>query len=506
MSCHDAVYAEPTAMVQTQLSSSRHLTSHDSTSTVGSMKFFGRHRELKVLEDTLAASGSAFVPLYGRRRVGKSALLLQFLKQRRGIYFVGKQAPAGLQRKEFLEVAARALDEPLFAEMTLDSWGRALELLVTRWRGPDKLIIVLDEFQWMVEESPELPSVLQELWDRAWRSSGQVILILCGSYVGFMEREVLGRKSPLFGRRTAQIQLRPFGYRESREFHSQYSLSDAACSYFVCGGIPQYLLSFESGSSFEMNLKRQVLSEFAPLYNEPDFLLREELRDLHNYHAILTALASGSAPSPELARRTGIAERSVSYYLTQLVELGYLRRRYPLTDSPRLARHVRYTLDDPLLRFWFRFVFPNRSSLAQLGPDEGFRQLVKPQLEAFFGRCFELLCQEAMPWLYQRGRIETAFEIGEYWDKQMQIDLVGLRADHWTDLGECKWGPVSSLPKLAQELERKVGSYPNKRNATIGRHLFVRTRPRKNQIAGVQIHDLEDLYDGATAPGGERPD
>lgn len=460
------------------------------------MEFLGREKELHALDGAYRENTSSFVPVYGRRRVGKSALILNFLKRRQGLYYVGKQAPAALQIKEFLEVAARVLNEPLLAEMSPPGWARALQLVFERYRGGEKFVLALDEFQWLVAESPELPSVLQELWDRNWRSSGQLMLILCGSYIGFMEREVLGRKSPLFGRRTAQIQLKPFGYREARGFHKSYSLSDAARTYFVCGGVPHYLLAFPSSSSLEMNIQSQILNEFAPLFNEPDFLLREELRDLHNYFAILMALASGSLASPEVARRTGIPERSVAYYLNQLVELGYLRRRHPLTDGQPVARHIRFVLEDPLLRFWFRFVFPNRSSLAQLGPEKAFQDLVKPQLDAYFGACFEGMCRESMPSIYRESGVSASFEVGEYWDKQTQIDVVGLRADDWTDLGECKWANAPSLSRVALELDDRVRRYPNARNATIGRHLFVRSRATRAEIKGCTVHDLQTLYEG----------
>jgi uncharacterized protein len=137
---------------------------------------------------------------------------------------VGKGAPASLQRSEFMAAAAQALCEPLLSETSVDTWKRALELVVGRWRGAHKLILILDEFQWTAEASPELPSVLQELWDRDWKRSGKVMLVVCGSFIGFMEREVLGEKSPLFGRRTAQIHLKPFSFSESRQFHSAASI------------------------------------------------------------------------------------------------------------------------------------------------------------------------------------------------------------------------------------------------------------------------------------------
>ena len=161
-----------------------------------------------------AGRESAFIPIYGRRRIGKSELILHFLRGKQAVYHVGKIAPAGLQLRELLEEAARALGEPLLAQLAVTDWRAALEAIVSRAKG--KVAIVLDEFQWSAGASPELPSVLQELWDRKWKKSGQVVLVLCGSFVGFMEREVLGHKSPLFGRRTAQIHLQPFGLPRRR--------------------------------------------------------------------------------------------------------------------------------------------------------------------------------------------------------------------------------------------------------------------------------------------------
>jgi AAA+ ATPase superfamily predicted ATPase len=449
-----------------------------------------------LLESAFAARGSAFIPIYGRRRVGKSELVLRFLKNKTGIYYLGKKAPAGLQVRELLQEAAAALREPLLAALSAADWKTALRLITDRWAGPHKLVLALDEFQWMVEVSPELPSVLQEFWDRHWSRSGSVLLILCGSYVGFMEREILGRQSPLFGRRTAQILLRPFGYREAAEFHPSYSLVDRAQTYFVCGGIPLYLRYFFASRSVEMNIAQNLLSEFAPLFREPDFLLRDELREMENYYAILLALASGCSTNRLISEQTGIEERSLHHYLQQLVELGYAARRYPLTGRPPVRRHVRYGLEDPLLRFWFRFVYPNTSFVLQAGPQRALADRIRPGLDAYFGSCFERLCREALPSLYAREGVTAAFEVGEYWDKTTQIDVVGRRDDGWTDLGECRWGAVRTARPVLAELEEKVRRYPNPSNATIGRRIFTR-RPvtaASDAPPGNRCHSLEELY------------
>ncbi len=461
--------------------------------------FRGRKRELAALEAAWRGQGSAFLPVYGRRRVGKSEMIVHFMEGRGGIYFVGKRAPGETQINEFLETAARALEEPLIAQARVSGWREALEMVVKRWKGKRKLILVLDEFQWMAEGAAELPSVIQELWDRQWSKSGKVMLILCGSYLGFMEREVLGKKSPLFGRRTGQILLRPFNHLEAALFHPHYSIPDRAKVYAICGGIPMYLLAFDQRLSVEQNIVARILDEIGVLAREPEFLLREELRDLMPYHAVLMALAQGKTAPAQLSSTSGIDVRALNYHLTMLVDLGYVQRRYPLTDAKPSVRSVRYALDDPFLRFWFRFIFPHQSVLKLLGPQHGYTEMIKPAIDAYHGRCFERLCRECLPMIYRGEGVRSAFECGEYWSKEVQIDVVGVRKDGWTDLGECKWGDVSSMAALTAELEKKIPLYPNGRNATVGRRLFVRSAKARSKNSAVTVHTLEDLY--ALKPG-----
>jgi hypothetical protein len=463
--------------------------------------FVGRTAELRLLEDAYRGERSAFIPIYGRRRVGKSELILRFLHGKPGaLYYVGKIAPASLQLRELLVEAARVLDEPLLAAFPAESWTAALTAIEERWKRPEKLVLVLDEFQWIASASRELPSILQEAWDRRWRKSGRILLILCGSFVGFMEREVLGKKSPLFGRRTAQIRLPPFGYREAAQFHPSWSTTDRALAYFLVGGIPLYLRAFREADSIEENVERVLLDEFSPLYREPEFLLREELRDVEKYHAVLVAIAEGHTTVNAIAQRTTLPERSLPYYLEQLIQLGYVGRRHPLTGGRIPTRVVRYVLEDALLRFWFRYVFPNASFLGQMGARKTFRERIRPTLDAYAGGGFERLCREALPLLYEREGIGAAFQIGEYWDKTVQIDVVSVRDDGVVDLGECKWGPVRSLPDVQRELEGKIARYPNVRGATIGRRIFVHARPKSGFPKGaggappIKWCSLDDLY------------
>ena len=204
-------------------------------------------------------------------------------------------------------------------------------------------------------------------------------------------------------------------------------------------------------------------------------------------------MATGRGTAPAIAAATGLPERSLHYYLQQLTGLGYLRRRYPLASRRPNPRQVRFEIDDPLLRFWFRFVFPNVSVIRSAGPARALADRIAPALEAWFGGCFERLCREAMPLIYAHEGVAAGFEVGEYWSPATQIDVVGLRDDDWTDLGECKWGSVRSPDALESELERKLQRYPNNRGATLARRYFTRRKPATRQGAD-RWYSLEDLY------------
>ena len=208
------------------------------------MEFIGRKKELAALEHAYQAQGSAFMPVYGRRRVGKSELIKHFIKDKQALYFLGKQAPPRLQLKEFLRNGASALNQPLLEQAWADDWQEAISLVLKQVSAGKKIVLVMDEFQWTAGACPELPSILQSFIDDDWGGRCNVFLILCGSYMGFMEKKVLGEKSPLFGRRSGQILLKPFSFLEAGKFHPHWSTTEKAKVFFICGGIPYYLKFF----------------------------------------------------------------------------------------------------------------------------------------------------------------------------------------------------------------------------------------------------------------------
>lgn len=458
------------------------------------MKFVGRKRELRALEDAYQSHDSSFIPIYGRRRVGKSELIKYFIKNKKALYFLGKQAPARLQLGEFLRNGALTLRQRLLERASVDNWQQAISLIIEQVAAEEKIVLVMDEFQWTVEACPELPSVLQSFIDDGWGGGCKVFLIVCGSYTGFMERKVLGQKSPLYGRRAGQIFLKPFSYLEAGKFHPGWSETDKAKVFSICGGIPYYLNFFSRTDSIDTNIRNNFLNEFSALAREPEFLLREELKELKKYFGILTALSTGAVTNREMARITGIDERALFYYLNNLIELGYIVKHYPLTGTKANPKQVRYKLHDPLLRFWFRFIYPNGSSIYQMDENSAFMNLIKPYLDAYFGIGYETMCREALSRLYKKEELTCAYEIGEYWDKDIQIDIVGYRKDGVIDICECKWGKITSMPRLLEALKTKMSRYPNKDNKTINGRLFLRSRGKLPPDNHIRAHFLADLY------------
>lgn len=455
-------------------------------------RFIGRAAELGALQRRYTSSRSELIPVYGRRRVGKTELLVQLATGKPTVYFTASDKLRTPQIGGFMRAAAEWLENPSLGEAAPASWEAAFKLVIGAAPKNRKLLLVMDEFQWACQSSPELPSVIQRLWDHEWQHSGRLLLILCGSFVGFMEREVLGSRSPLYGRRTASIQLEPFGFREAADFHPQWSLEEKARAYFVCGGIPAYLRRFDPYLSVTQNVAREFFEIDAYFKGEPEFLLREELTELKQAASILEAVALGRRGQGEIARAVGLSTSALAPHLKSLVNLGYLERLFPLSPNRPPRNAVVYRIADPLLRFWFRFLEPNWSLLRRYTAERAFEHIVAHQWDAYCGEAFERLCREALPLLYEAEGISGRSQVGEYWAREAQIDVVGLRGDGWIDLGECRWPARSSLTEAARELSVRATHYPAGGH-TIQHRLFVRSKPR-TVPAGVRVHDLVALY------------
>lgn len=455
--------------------------------------FVNRVRELAFLERRHASGQAELVILYGRRRVGKTELLRRFCEGKRHFFYV---ADLGTEASTLAELARRYgelfhndPDSTHFA-----NWDQAFKALA-RQAGDQRLIVVLDEFTYLLQTSPTLPSVLQRLWDETLQHT-HLMLILSGSYVGIMEREVLAYPAPLYGRRTAQWHLLPLGFADARLFLPGYSVADQVRAYAVLGGVPAYLRQFSDHRPLMDNIETEILSQGAFLYDEPRFLLQMELREPRVYFAILEAIATGRVRQDEIGQAVGVKGASVGYYLNTLRDLGLLQRVVPITEAdPAHSRQGRYQLLDPFFRFWFRFVYRERVHLER-GDTAPVRQAVDSQLDALAGLAFEEICRTRVWDLAAAGGMPFRPQgVGMWWDAQAQVDVAALDEEYIL-LGECRWRSRPMGPDILAELKRKAAQVPGTRHQVLA--LFSRsgfTEPLQTEAAsqGVLLFRLEDL-------------
>lgn len=455
------------------------------------MKFIGRATELELLGKEYRANRGSFVPVYGRRRIGKSQLLVEFSREKPVLYFTALQSTNTQNLRTFGRQAARVTG--IKSLETATDWETLLQDTIAGWRSPAPRILILDEVQWAAKAAPELVSLLQRLWDHQWQHQKDFMLILCGSHFGFFRDQILRAGSPLYGRRTAHIQLEPFDIIEAAQFHPTLAEADRAQVYFITGGIPYYLQKFED-ESLRTNIIRNFIAPQADLATEADFLLYEEAKVLPTAKALLSAIASGHRRFTDIADAMGVETNLLAHHLEPLEEIGFITKRQPLSHAKASRKRSHYEILDPFLRFWFHFFFPLEGAVPMANPEGFFQDQIQPQLESYWGSCWERTCRKLLPRIYESEGIHALAEIGEFWiPKKMQIDVVSLRRDKRIDLGECRWGHVGSLTKVAQELERKAALFPNPKNYTIGRRLFVRSYQGKCP-EGIKVHTLRQIY------------
>lgn len=416
--------------------------------------FLNRHTELELLEERYESGRAELFVLYGRRRVGKTELLAQFCRDKRHIFFVADLDVELTQRAALSSVVNQALFGDGAARAVYSSWEDIFRLLAQHARQ-ERLVVVLDEFTYLVDAHPPLASTLQRLWDHELAGT-KLMLVLCGSYVGMMEEAVLGYRAPLYGRRTGQYLLEPLGFHDARLFFPTYDLADQVRAYAVLGGTPAYLKAAPVSQPLLDSIGRQVLARGTFLYDEVRFLLQQELREPRNYFAVLEAIASGRTRLNEIKQATGID--GVTSYLKTLQGLRLVERTVPVTETqPHKSRRGLYRLRDHFFRFWFRFVHPNRTLLERGGSRVALDTFVAPQLDQFTGPIFEEVCHQ---FLWRQGLAGelplVPRRIGRWWRAAEEVDAVAVGEDAALLL-ECKWSTRPVGTNVLRDLERKTG-------------------------------------------------
>ena len=315
--------------------------------------------------------------------------------------------------------------------------------------------LVLDELPYLQRSVPGIDSLLQHAWDGR---DDTVKLLLAGSSFSVMDAAVANPRAPLYGRRTAQLEVQPMSFRDVGGFYPDWSFEQRAVAFGLFGGVPAYAEQAARHESPAEAARALALSPAGPLYAEPDFLVREELRDPGAYFAILHSLASGKTRPNEIAQDAGIPHASVGKYLDVLRRLRLVRRETPVTEPrPERSRRSLYRLDDSLLRFWFRYVYPNRSALEAGGSRDVLGTVVLPDLDTFMGQPYEDVCRQHLIDNGERLLGWQPLRVGRYWDARTEIDLIAVDASgERAAFVECKWGRSVDVARLVRRLREKA--------------------------------------------------
>lgn len=415
--------------------------------------FINRHSELELLESRFASQKAEFFVLYGRRRVGKTELLTRFCENKRTVFFVADLGAEISLRAALSRVVNAVLFGPGQMDAVYSTWEALFEALGQAARQ-ERLVVVLDEFPYMVSAHPPLASILQKAWDQTLKDT-RIMLILCGSYIGMMEETVLGYHAPLFGRRTSQYLLEPLHFKDARLFNPAFSVEDQVRAYAVFGGSPAYLQTIDARKPLIQNIHDNILTRGSYLYDEVRFILQQELREPRNYFAILQAVASGKTRLNEIKLATGLD--GATAYLDTLQQLHLVERVVPVTETqPHKSRRGIYRLKDHYLRFWFRYVHPYRSQLEQGASEVILRNHVMPEIDHFTSLAFEEICRQHAWHAGLKGSLPFhPANIGRWWNANEEIDLVILAANNAL-LVECKWTSHPVGTDILAELERKA--------------------------------------------------
>lgn len=342
--------------------------------------FIGRDSELAVLEELHDSGKPELYVLYGRRRVGKTELLQQFCQNHRAVYYLAAQVRDRDNLRGFRDALKEGLGDSLVEGIEFPDWSTALGFAAER-AGDQRLVIVLDEFPYLCESSKGLTSQLQRFWDTRGKRS-QLMLVLCGSQVSFMEKEVLAERSPLFGRRTAQLRLEPLRPEDATSFFEGWSARERVLAYGILGGMPAYLQRFDPARSLEENLLREVLRPEGYLFDEVQFLLRSELTHPTTYNSILAAVARGAEKVGDIALGVGVDSTTANKYLHVLRELRLVAREIPITDpDPLRSRRGRYRIADRFLAFHFRHVQPSLSLIHAGRGSKVLEEFIRPDYD-----------------------------------------------------------------------------------------------------------------------------
>jgi len=422
-------------------------------------RFINRERELATLEEQYATDGASLVVLYGRRRVGKTALLNEFIKDKKAMYFLANEENETLSMKNFTEVLSDYTGQEYLKNASFESWKDLFEIFLKHKHGTKKLLVI-DELPYMVGANPAFPSILQWVWD-TWFINQNVMLILCGSLIHMMEKHTLNYNSPLYGRRTGQIKLKQIDFMHYGQFYEDIPYRDLVERYAVTGGVPRYIELFDKKKNIFHEIDRLMLTPESLLFEEPEFLLRHEVEEIGSYFSIIKSIAAGNRKSGKISTDIGIRQTSLPKYLKTLIDLDILEREVPVTESnPEKSKMSLYQIKDNFIRFWFRFVYPERRGI-ELGQFDYVLEKIKAHfIDGHVSYIYETVCRSELWRLALAGELQFN-KLGRWWNSKEEIDIVAL--DSTGDsivFAECKYRTQPTDSDVFYDLLRKKELVP----------------------------------------------
>ena len=459
-----------------------------------------RSRELERLRELQCRSGFEYLIMYGRRRVGKTTLLLELARESRDVVFYPARLKNDvLNREEFSRVLQTHFEGTYYAPFP--SWREAFEYVDRK--ATVRTTLIIDEFPFLADENPSIKSELQHAIDHRWKQNPNLFLILCGSSVSFMETEIMGIKSPLHDRQTATMEVCPFDYYDSARFFPAYSAEEKLLAYGILGGVPRYLETFDDSLSIRDNIARQILAEGSALYEEPMNLLRAELRETNVYNSILTAIANGRNRVNDIADYTHEEAGKVSKYLLALQSMRLVERSVPCGESEKSKKGI-YEITDPFFRFWFRYSFTDNIYYRLLGPEEAADEIMK-DIHNQMGPAFEKICREYL--IRQAMNRKLPFvpaKVGKWWGNNPatrardDVDVLLLdRSGGKALFAECKYTSRPVPLEEYEDLKTAALAFPDvkeKHYMMFSRSGYTEPLWRQAEADGAVLLDPEDLF------------
>jgi len=426
--------------------------------------FVNRVKELQAFEEEYAKKSSSFSVVYGRRRVGKTALISEFIKNKPHIYLYITLSELDSQVEAFSREIKKFVPEAMRNYLNFKSFEEGIEFLSTL-ELKQKLILVIDEYQYLASKDSAFSSKLQKIWDMKLQSSN-IYLILCGSVLSMMQSEVLSYDAPLYGRRTSQFHIKPIKFSHIKEFLPTLDKLTQMLVFSSFGTIPKYLNEYDQTLSFKENIEKKILNKNSYLYSEGNFLLKDEINDPASYFGILKSIANGNRKIGAIASSLGVNSSYLSKYMLKLIELDIVQKEIPITETnPSKSKFGLYRIKDKFLNFWFYYVYKNYNYLEIEQTKTVLDEIELNFNDKFVSFAFEDFVLEDIVQNPQKYCDFTPNKIGRWWDNKQEIDIVAYDDKNILFI-ECKWQNKVNREEVRNKLIAKASGLAGEKKAT----------------------------------------